>query len=110
MKNKWPGAIAIVDTHGFLVYYELMDNTQTSGPAISVEKARTAAMFRRSSKELEDNVAQGRVAVLGLPGATPIEGGIPIVRDGRIIGAIGVSGVAASQDAQVARAGLEALK
>ena len=66
-------------------------------------------MYRRPSKELEDNISAGRVAVLGLPGVVPIDGGLPIVVGGKMIGGIGVSGVASSQDAQVARAGLEAL-
>jgi uncharacterized protein GlcG (DUF336 family) len=109
-KNGWNVAIAVVDNHGFLVYYEMMDDTQTASAAVSIEKARTSAMYRRTSKEFEDNVAGGRVAVLGLPGVTPIEGGLPIVVGGKQIGAVGVSGVTSAQDAQVARAGLEALK
>jgi len=92
-----------------LVYYEMADDTQTASATIAIGKARTAAMYRRPSKELEDNIASGRVAVLGLPEVTPIDGGLPIVIDGKMVGAIGVSGVASSQDAQVARAGLEAL-
>ena len=109
-KNNWNVAVAVVDTHGALVYYEMLDDTQTSSPVIAVEKARTAAMFRRPTKEFEDGIAGGRNAILGLPGATPIEGGIPIVVGGRIIGAVGVSGVTSPQDAQIARAGLEAVK
>ncbi len=108
-KNSWNVAIAIVDNHGFLVYYEMMDDTQTASPLIAVEKAKTAAMFRRPSKELEDNVAAGRVAVLGLPGATPIEGGLPIVVGGKLVGGVGVSGATSAQDGQIAKAGLEAL-
>jgi uncharacterized protein GlcG (DUF336 family) len=108
-KNSWNVAIAVVDNHGFLVYYEMMDDTQTSSATIAVEKARTAAMFRRPSKEFEDNIAAGRVAVLGLPGATPIDGGLPIVVGGKIIGAVGVSGVTSAQDAQIAKAGIDGL-
>lgn len=108
-KNKWNVAIAIVDNHGFLVYYEMMDDTQTASAAIALEKAKTSAMFRRTTKELEDNIAAGRVAVLGLPGATPIEGGLPIVVGGKLIGAIGVSGVTSAQDGVVAKAGVDAL-
>ena len=108
-KNSWNVAIAVVDTHGFLVYYEMMDDTQTASATIAVEKARTAAMFRRPSKEFEDNIAAGRVAVLGLPGATPIDGGLPIVVGGKIIGAVGVSGVTSAQDAQIAKAGIDGL-
>ena len=87
----------------------MMDDTQTSSATIAVEKARTAAMFRRPSKEFEDNIAAGRVAVLGLPGATPIDGGLPIVVGGKIIGAVGVSGVSSAQDAQIAKAGIDGL-
>jgi glc operon protein GlcG len=92
-----------------LVYYEMADDTQTASANIALEKARTSATYRRPTKELEDNIAAGRVAVLGLPGATPIEGGLPIVVGGKMIGAIGVSGVTSAQDGQVARAGVEAL-
>lgn len=109
-KNNWPVAIAIVDNHGTLVYYEMLDDTQTASAIVAIEKARTSAMFRRPSKAFEDAVAGGRVAVLGLTGAMPIEGGLPIVVAGKIIGAIGVSGVTSQQDAQVARAGVDALK
>jgi uncharacterized protein GlcG (DUF336 family) len=108
-KNSWNVAIAIVDNHGFLVYYEMADDTQTASANVAIEKARTSAMYRRTSKELEDNIAAGRVAVLGLPGATPIEGGLPLVVGGKMIGAIGVSGVSSAQDGIVAKAGTEAL-
>jgi glc operon protein GlcG len=104
-ENQWNVAIAIVDNHGFLVYYERLDDIQTASPNIALEKARTAAMFRRPSKALEDVIGEGRVAVLGLPGATPITGELPIVSGGKIIGGIGVSGVTSEQDEQVARAG-----
>jgi glc operon protein GlcG len=108
-KNNWNVAIAIVDNHGFLVYYEMMDDTQTGSATVAVDKARSAAMFRRPSKEFEENVTAGRVAILGLSGATPIEGGLPIVVSGKMIGAIGVSGVTSAQDGQIAKAGIEAL-
>ena len=109
-RNNWNVAVAILDTHGMLIYYEMMDDTQTSSATIAVEKGKTAAMFRRPSKAFEDGIAAGRVAILGLPGATPIDGGLPIVVNGKIIGGIGVSGVNSDQDAQIARAGLDALK
>jgi uncharacterized protein GlcG (DUF336 family) len=109
-KNSWNVAIAIVDNHGMLIYYEMADDTQTSAANIAQEKARTAAIFRRASKEFEDAVGGGRVAVMGLPGVTPIEGGLPIIVGGKMVGAIGVSGGSAPQDGQVAKAGLEALK
>lgn len=108
-KNNWNVAIAVVDNHGFLVYYEMLDDTQTASPNIAIEKARTAAMFRRPSKALEDAITGGRAAVLGLPGSTPIEGGLPIVAGGKIVGGIGVSGVTSQQDGQVAKAGVDAL-
>ncbi len=108
-KNSWNVAVAIVDNHGMLVYYEMLDDTQTASAVVAVEKARTSAGYRRPSKEFEENIAAGRVAVLGLPGVTPIDGGLPIVVGGKMIGAVGVSGVLSSQDAQVARAGVEAL-
>lgn len=109
-KNGWNMAIAVVDNHGFLVYYERMEDTQTSSPVIAVEKARTAAMFRRPSKAFEDGIAGGRNAILGLPGATPITGGLPIMVGGKVIGGLGVSGAASDQDEQCAKAGLDALK
>jgi glc operon protein GlcG len=109
-RNSWRVAIAIVDTHGFLKYYEMMDDTQTASADIAVEKARTAAMFRRPTKMLEDAIAGGRTAVLGLQGALPIEGGLPIVRDGKVIGGIGISGLTSPQDGQVAQAALDGLK
>lgn len=109
-KNNWKMAIAITDNHGMLIYFEMQDDTQTASGEVAIEKARTSASYRRPSKEFEDAVAGGRMAVLGLPGVIPVEGGLPIVMNGRMIGAIGVSGGAASQDAQVARAGLDALK
>jgi glc operon protein GlcG len=109
-KNSWNVAIAIVDNHGLLVYYEMLDDTQTASAVIAIEKARTSATYRRTTKELEDGIAAGRNAILGLPGATPIEGGLPIVVGGKMIGAVGVSGVNSSQDAQIAKAGVDALK
>lgn len=108
-KNNWNMAIAIVDNHGLLVYYEMFDDTQTASANVAIEKARTSAMFRRTSKEFEDNVASGRVALLGLPGVTPIEGGLPIIVGGKMIGAIGVSGGTSPQDGVAAKAGLDAL-
>jgi uncharacterized protein GlcG (DUF336 family) len=107
-KNGWRMAIAIVDNHGFLVYYERMDDTQTGSVQIALDKAKAAAMYRRPTKAFEDGVAKGRVALLGLAGATPIEGGVPIMVNGRVIGAIGVSGANADQDGAAAMAGLKA--
>jgi glc operon protein GlcG len=106
-KNNWRMAIAIVDNHGFLVYYERMDDTQTASVQIALDKAKAAAMFRRPTKAFEDGIAKGRVALLGLTGATPIEGGVPIMVNGRVIGGIGVSGANSDQDAAAAVAGLK---
>jgi len=109
-RNNWRVVIAIVDTHGFLTYYERMDDTQTASATVAIEKARTAAMFRRPTKMFEEGIAGGRMALLGMPGALPIEGGLPIVVNGKVIGGIGVSGLTSVQDAQVAQAGLDSLK
>ena len=109
-KEAWPVAIAIVDPSGFLVAFSRLDNTQLGSVEIAIEKSRTSALYRRATKELEDRLVQGgaNLKVLRLPGL-PIEGGIPIVVNGKIIGAIGVSGVQSTQDAQVAAAGAKAL-
>lgn len=111
-KNKWNVAIAIVDSGGHLVAFERMDTTQFGSIDVALEKARTAVAFRRPSKAFQDNVAAGGegVRVLKLPGATPIEGGLPLVVGGKIVGAIGVSGVMSSQDGQIAAAGAGAVK
>lgn len=111
-KNQWPVAIAIVDGSGFLVAFQRLDNTQLGSVEVSLEKAKTSALFRRPTKAFEDVLAMGgaNAKVLKLPGALPIEGGLPIIHQGKVIGAIGVSGVKSTEDAQVAAAGLEALK
>ena len=111
-KNNWPVAIAVVDGSGFLVAFQRLDNTQLGSVEVSLEKAKTAALFRRPTKVFEDLLAMGGVnaKLLKLPGALPIEGGIPIVHGGKIIGAIGVSGVKSVEDGQIAAAGAAALK
>ena len=103
-KNNWNMAIAVVDTGGHLVAFERMDNTQIGSVRVALDKAETANNFRRPTKALEDAVAGGRNALLALRGATPLEGGVPLTLDGKIIGAIGVSGELSGQDAQAARA------
>ncbi len=108
-KNTWNMAIAIVDDGGNLFAFSRMDNTQIGSIQIAIEKAKTANNFRRPSKALEDALAGGRMAILGLPGATPLEGGIPLVADGKIMGAVGVSGELAGQDGQVAKACVDSL-
>ena len=111
-KNNWNMAVAVVDTDGNLVYFEKLDGTQLASPNIAIGKARAAAQFKRPTKALEDALAAGGdgLRILGLPGALPVEGGIPLVSEGKIIGAIGVSGGASSQDAQCAKAGADTLK
>ena len=107
-KSGWRMAIAVVDNHGFLVYYERMDDTQTASVDVAVDKAKAAAMYRRPTKVFEDGIAKGRNALLGLRGATPIEGGLPIMAGGKVIGGVGVSGANSDQDAQAATAGVKA--
>ena len=110
-KNNWGVAIAIVDSGGNLVMLQRIDNTQLSAVRIAEAKARTAVEFRRPTKVLEDAVAGGGVGLRVLTfGASVAEGGVPIVSRGRIVGGIGVSGVASHQDAQVAQAGADVLK
>lgn len=111
-KNGWYMAIAVVDTSGTLVYYEKMDNTQTGSATVAIDKARTAALFKRPSKVFQDAVSGGAggLRVLALPGAIPIEGGIPLVADDKIVGAIGVSGDSSDHDAMCAQAAVDALK
>jgi glc operon protein GlcG len=111
-KNKWTVAVAIVDPNGTLVYYEKLDNTQIGSAKVAVEKARSSALFKRPTKTFEDQLAAGGdgLRTLGLEGAVPLEGGIPLLMDGKIVGAIGVSGAKSSQDAQCAQVGADTLK
>lgn len=106
-KNNLNMAIAIVDTGGYLVYFEKMNNTQTGSVQLAIEKAQTSALFRRPSKVFQDGVAAGGegLRLLRLTGTIPIEGGIPLVANGTIVGAIGVSGGSGAQDNMVATAG-----
>jgi len=108
-KNGWTVAAAVVDTAGDLVFFERMDGTQAGSTVISQEKARTAARFKRPTKAFEDAIAGGRQAILGLPGVTPLEGGVPLLLDGKIVGAIGVSGATSPQDGVCAQAGADTL-
>ena len=112
VKNNWNVAVAIVDPGGNLVYYEKMDNTQIGSAEVAIDKAKTAALFKRPSKAFQDALAGGGdgLRVLGLKGVVPIEGGIPLVMDGKIVGAIGVSGATSAQDAQCAKAGADTVK
>ena len=110
-KNNWPVAIVILDSGGQMVMMQRLDNTQWGSVDIAKEKARTAVALRRPTKVLQDGIAQGGVNLRFLStGFSVLEGGIPIVNDGKIIGSIGVSGVTSQQDAQTAQAGQDALK
>jgi uncharacterized protein GlcG (DUF336 family) len=109
-KNNWGMAVVVTDGGGKLVYLERLDGTQYASVDVAIAKAQAAAGYRRPTKVWEDAVAGGRNAVLGLPGAIPIEGGLPVVIEGKLVGAIGVSGGSAAQDGQVAGAGVNALK
>lgn len=107
-KNKWNVVIAVVDDGGNLVYLQRMDDTQIGSITVAMEKAGSAVRFRRATKVFEDAVKGGRQAILKLPGALPVEGGIPLTSGGKVIGAIGVSGVQSFEDAQIAQAGVAA--
>jgi len=100
--------IVVVDDGGHPLLLHRLDNTQVASVEVGIGKARTAAIFRRPSKDFEDQIKEGRIAALALPGATPLQGGIPIVADGKVIGAIGVSGESPQEDEDVARAGAAA--
>jgi glc operon protein GlcG len=101
--------IAVVDEGGHLLLLERLDDTQVASVEVGIGKARTAAIFRRPSKEFEDQIRNGRVAALALSGATPLQGGIPIKVDGKVVGAIGVSGNTPQEDEDIAKAGAAAL-
>jgi glc operon protein GlcG len=97
--------IVVVDDGGHLLLLQRLDNTQVASVEVGIGKARTAAIFRRPSKVFEDQVREGRVAALALPGATPLQGGVPIVLEGKVIGAIGVSGNTPQEDEDIANVG-----
>lgn len=103
--NKWNVAVAIVNTHGSLVYYERMNNTQSASARIAVDKATAAAMYRRPTRAFVDAIAKTGPATMTLPGVVASPGGVPIYSGGKIIGAVGVSGVTGDQDEQCAKAG-----
>jgi uncharacterized protein GlcG (DUF336 family) len=109
--NDWPMVIAIVDNGGHLVMLHSFDHAQHGSVVIAQEKARCAVNFKRATKTIEDAVAQGgfNLRMLATPGMVPLEGGVPLIAGGRIVGAIGVSGMRSSQDGQVAEAGAKAL-
>jgi uncharacterized protein GlcG (DUF336 family) len=111
-KNTWTMAVAIVDTAGNLVYFEKMDGTQNGSVNVAIDKARSAALFKRPTKVFQDILAAAGdgLRILGVEGAVPVEGGIPLVMDGKIVGAIGVSGGTSQQDGQCAKLGADAMK
>jgi glc operon protein GlcG len=105
-KNSWNVAVAVVDNHGFLVYFERMDNTQTASMDIAIGKARAAATYRRTTRVFMEGINKGGVATATLPGVFASPGGVPIMVDGNVTGGVGVSGVTGDQDEQCAKAGL----
>lgn len=109
-KQGWNVSIAVVDNGGELVGFLRMDNASLGSADISQAKARTAARLKRPTRALDSTLTAGRIAILALPGVTPVEGGVPIVVNGEIIGAVGVSGATSAQDAQVAQAGAAAVQ
>ena len=104
VENQWNMFVAIVDDGGNLMYLERMDGSQLGSQQVSVEKARCALLFKRPTKALEEAVAGGRVVVMSLANAVPVEGGLPLMADGEMVGAIGISGGTSPQDGVVAQA------
>ncbi len=110
IERGWTIAVAVVDAAGGLILFHSLDDTQPASQDIAVLKARTAARYHRPTKALEEGIAGGRAALLSLPGIVALEGGLPIRSVGKIVGAIGVSGMGSAQDGEVAAAGLAALE
>lgn len=108
-KNNWAVCISIVDDGGHLLAFQRLDGCAVASVAISQGKARSAAIRRRPTKNDEDMVNNGRTSALSMPGITFLEGGVPVIVGGETIGAVGVSGVKSSEDAQIAQAGIDAL-
>lgn len=110
-KNNWKMAVAVVDPNGDLIYYEKMDNTQIGSSQIAIAKARSSSRFKRPTKAFEDAVAGGGAGsrILGLEGAVPLEGGVPLLVDGKIVGAIGISGDSSDHDGICANAAASSL-
>jgi glc operon protein GlcG len=105
-----PYCVAVVDPGGRLIYFERMDDAQIGSIRIAIDKARSAALFRRPTKVFEDILAHGRTAILALHGAMPSEGGLPLIEGGKVVGGIGASAGTSAQDGQVAQAGADAIK
>jgi uncharacterized protein GlcG (DUF336 family) len=110
IKNNWNMFIAIVDDGGNLMFLERMDDSQLASQEVSVQKARSALLFKRPTKALEDAVTGGRIVMLSLANAVPVEGGLPLMAYGKIVGAIGISGATSPQDGIVAKAGADELE
>lgn len=108
-RRGWTVAIAVVSPEGGLLLFHCLDGTQPASQDIAIAKARTAARFKRPTKALEEAVAGGRHALLGVPGLLPLEGGVPVIADGAVVGAVGVSGMASGEDGVIAAAALRAL-
>src|SRR2546427_10299482 len=108
-KNNGRVVLVIVDDGGHLVYLERIDDTQTGSIDVAIAKARGAVAYKRPTKVFEDAVTGGRNVIMALPHAMPVEGGLPLVVDGKLVGGIGVSGVTSQQDGQIAKAGADAL-
>ena len=108
-KNGWNVAIAVVDASGGLILFHKLDETQPGSIAVAQGKARTAALFKRPTKAMEEAIAAGKQAFLAIEGVVPIQGGLPVLVENKVIGAVGVSGVTSAQDEQVAQAALRAL-
>jgi uncharacterized protein GlcG (DUF336 family) len=111
-KNNWPVVIVILDSGGQVVMLQRLDNAQWGSTDVAKDKARSAVAFRRPTKVFQDLIAQGgaNMRLLNLSGASMLEGGIPIIVDGKLIGSVGVSGVTSQQDAQIGQAGIDSLK
>ncbi len=111
-RNNWLMVVVVVDPDGTLVYLERMDNVQLGSVDVAIDKARSAALYKRPTKAFQDALASGGInlRVLALKGASPVEGGVPLIADGKLIGAIGLSGDLAEHDGQCAMAGVNALK
>ena len=108
-KNGWNVAIAIVDVSGGLILFHKLDETQAGSIAVAQGKARAAALFKRPSKAMEDAIAGGKQAFLTIEGIVPMQGGLPVIMEDKVIGAVGVSGVTSAQDEQVAQAAIGVL-
>jgi glc operon protein GlcG len=110
-KNNWTMAAAVVDPGGILVYFERIDDTQNASSQIAIDKASSAALFKRPTKVFQDSVERGGIGlrVMTLRGAMPVDGGVPLLIDGRIVGGLGVSGGTAEQDGQCCKAATDAM-